>query len=355
MIVVVFLLGWRHVARLRSGGGQGHPLVAPLVARVADALPRRRTRFKSPSAAHFWYEWRCCGMALPWLVGGALLLVIGPQSWLARTNPGDTMQLLLITLAMPIVLAIPVGMAFAKPALWSDDLVVPAFLAVRPLSADDMVATKVKVAAVSVAISWLVVLSFMALWLSWWANLDSVSRLAIQLWALHRHSVFAVYGIAALIVISGMFLTWRFLVSRLWIGLSGNRTLSIVLAVPLVLFVIAFATFDIGWLPRWMLADPGRLVPVVWIAALAVTAKYWLAAYAWRDVAPHHVRQYLLVWLLGTTCFVTLGVLLWGVVRMYVPMDIYRVQSLLILLALMAVPLGRVGLAPSFLARNRHR
>jgi hypothetical protein len=47
--------------------------------------------------------------------------------------------------------------------------------------------------------------------------------------------------------------------------------------------------------------------------------------------------------------------LLWGVVRVYVALDIYRFQSLMILAALLAVPLGRVGLAPSCLARNRHR
>jgi hypothetical protein len=218
-----------------------------------------------------------------------------------------------------------------------------------------MVATKVKVAAVAVAISWLAVLSFIGVWLSSWANLDSVSRLAIQLWAIHRHSVSAVYGIAALIVIAGMFLTWRFLVSRLWSGLSGSRTLFVASVGSIALAAIAFAVFDAGRLPGWILEDPGRLPPVVWISALAVTAKYWLAAYSWRRIAPRHVRRYLLVWLGGTACFVTLAVLLWGVVRIYLPMDVDRVQSLSILLALMAVPLGRVGLAPSCLARNRHR
>jgi hypothetical protein len=294
-------------------------------------------------------------MALPVLVGGVLLVVIGPFSWLARHDADGTMRVLLGTLATPILLAIPVGLAFSKPTLWSDDLSVPAFVAVRPLSAEDMVATKVKVAAVAVAISWLAVLSFIGVWLSSWANLDSVSRLAIQLWAIHRHSVSAVYGVAALIVIAGMFLTWRFLVSRLWSGLSGSRTLFVASVGSIALVAIAFAVFDAGRLPGWILEDPGRLAPVVWISALAVIAKYGLALYSWRRIAPRHVRRYLLIWLGGTACFVTLAVLLWGVVRIYLPMDIDRVQSLLILLALMAVPLGRVGLAPSCLARNRHR
>ena len=355
LTLAVFLLTWRHVDRLRSGGGRGGRWLGPLIGQVADAWPHRRRGFASPAAAHFWYEWRCAGLALPVLVAGVLLIVVAPFSWLARRDAGDSFQLLMGTLAMPIVLAIPVGMAFSKPTLWSDDLSVPAFVAVRPLGADDLVAIKMRVAAVSAAIAWLLVLAFLGVWWSSWANLDDVSRLALQLWALHRHSVAAVGGIAALIVIAGMFLTWRFLVSRLWSGLSGNRTWFVASTVSIALVAIAAVVFDGDRLPGWMLEDPERVATAVWIAALAVIAKYWLAAYAWRRIAPRHVRQYLLVWLAGTACFVTLGMLFWGVARMYVPMDAYRVQSVLLLLALLAVPLGRIGLAPSCLARNRHR
>jgi hypothetical protein len=47
--------------------------------------------------------------------------------------------------------------------------------------------------------------------------------------------------------------------------------------------------------------------------------------------------------------------MLWGIVRIYVALDVYRLQTLVILLALLAVPLARVGLATSCLAWNRHR
>ena len=97
------------------------------------------------------------------------------------------------------------------------------------------------------------------------------------------------------------------------------------------------------------------MAAVVWIVSIAVTVKYWLAAYSWRRVSARYARQYLLVWGAGTACLLMLAVLLWGVVRIYVALDIYRFQGLMILLALLALPLGRVGLAPSCLARNRHR
>jgi hypothetical protein len=353
--VLAFLLTLNHVASLRSGGGRRPQLLEPVIAAALSALPRRRRAFASPAAAHFWFEWRCSGLPLPVLVGGVLLVIIGPFSWVARDDAGGSLRLLVGTLAMPIILAIPVGMAFARPTFWSEDLSVPDFVAVRPLTDEDLVAVKLKVAAASVLMSWLLVLSFLALWMLLWADLDTVSQLAIVLWAFHGHSVAAVYGIAVLVVIAGIFLTWRLLVSRLWSGLSGSRPLFITSFVSVVVVAIAGIAFDAARLPGWLLDDPARTSAVVWIVAIAVAAKYWLAAWSWRRVSARYSRLYLLLWGAGTTCFVLLAVVLWGVLRIHVAMDAYRVQGLIILLALAAVPLGRVGLAPSSFARNRHR
>jgi hypothetical protein len=192
-------------------------------------------------------------------------------------------------------------------------------------------------------------------WLSSWANLDRVSRLAMSLWAFHGQSVGAVYGIAALVAVVGVLITWRFLVSRMWSGLSGMRHLFVASIVSVIVLVIASLVFEAGRLPAWLLADPARLTPIVWVAALAVIAKYWLAAYAWRGVASRDVRRYLLVWLAATTSFLTLGLVLWGVLRIYVPIDTERSRSLVVLMALLAAPLARLGLAHTWLARNRHR
>ena len=353
--IMAFLLAWRHVVRVRCGGGRAPLRLERLIASVAAAIPTRRRAFPSPMDAHFWFEWRCSGLVLPILVGGVIVVIIGPLSWLARADAADSFRVLLGTLAMPIVLAIPVGMAFAKPTFWSEDLSVPPFVAVLPLTDETIVAIKVKVAIASAVVSWLLVLSFVGIWFPLWANLDSVSRFAIQLWAFHGHSVAAVYGLAALIVIAGMFLTWRFLVSRLWSGVSGRRALFIASAMSVVFLAIAGVAFDADRLPRWLLQDPARMAAVVWIVSAAVAVKYWLAAYAWRRVSARYARQYLLVWGTGTMCLALLAVLLWRVMRIYVALDIYRFQSLMILLSLLAVPLARVGLAPSSLSRNRHR
>jgi len=356
LAVVVFLLAWRHIIRLRCGGGErSTSRLEPLIASTTGTLPRHQTPFASPAAAQFWFEWRCSGLVLPVLVGGALVGVVAPLSWVSRGDASGSLQLLLGTLATPIVLAIPVGMAFARPTFWSEDLSLPAFVAIRPLTDEQIVAIKMKVAAASVAISWLLTICFVGLWLSLWGNVDSVSQLAIQWWAFHERSHVSVYGTVALILIAGVVLTWRFLVSRLWSGLSGSRLLFMASVMSAVLVVIAGMVFPADRLPGWMLADPARMARVVWLLSIAVVAKCGLAAYSWRRVSARHLRQYSLLWAAATTCVLALTMVLWGVVRIYVALDIHRFQALMILVAVLAVPLARVGLAPSRLARNRHR
>ena len=95
-------------------------------------------------------------------------------------------------------------------------------IGVRPLATNELVAIKLKVAARSAAIAWLIVLVFLALWLPLWANLDGLAMIRVGFWMAYGHSVHPQYAIAALIVLGGMLLTWKFLVGGLWIGLSGT-------------------------------------------------------------------------------------------------------------------------------------
>lgn len=351
---VAFLLAWRHVARVRDGDDGSALRLESLFSWISETAASPNRAFANPAAAHFWFEWRSSGMVLPTIVLVQLLAVVLPMS-LSKRNADDTLLLLLAALAAPIVLAIPIGLASSKPTFWSEELGVPAFIAVRPLSSADLVTIKMKVAAASTVLSWLIVLLFVTVWLSSWANLDNLSLLALQLWAFHEGSKAAVYGIAALVVLAGMFLTWRLHVSRLWIGLLGMRSMLAASVVSIGTLVIAGLAFDVRHLPGWLLEDPARFAPIAWIAAVAVIAKYWIAAYAWRDAPPRYLRAYLLIWLAGTASFLALGLMVWGVVRIYQPLDGDRVRSVVILLALLVMPLARVGFAPASLTRNRHR
>jgi hypothetical protein len=86
-----------------------------------------------------------------------------------------------------------------------------------------------------------------------------------------------------------------------------------------------------------------------------VAAKFWIAAWSWRDAHRLHVQQYLALWLCGTAAWIAFGLLLWVGLLQIVPSDGHQLRSLVILCALLAIPFARLGLAPGSLARNRHR
>jgi hypothetical protein len=351
LALVTFMVTWTHVAGARTGGGRAGVCLERLIDTMTSLHPTRRRPFATSRAAHFWYEWRASGTVLPAVVMGVVVFVIAPASWLASGDARYTLWLLTGALATPIVLALPIGMAFSKPTFWSEDLAVPAFVAIRPLSSQELVAIKVKVAWASAALSWGGVLVFLAVWLSSWANLDLVSRLWTQL--LSGQPAAAKYGLAVLVPLGGMLLTWRSLVSHLWSGLSGMRPLFLASAFSLVALVTS-VMLDVGP-PNWLLRDPSRFGVIVRVAVAAVIAKGALAAYAWRGVSLRHVRGYLLPWLAGTTSLVALGLVVVGLARAYLPPAVDRPRTVVVLIAVLAMPIARVGLARSSLARNRHR
>jgi hypothetical protein len=257
------------------------------------------------------------------------------------------------------MLALPIGKAFSKADFWSKELTLSAFIAVRPLSSVDVVAVKLRVAAASTAISWLIVFLFLSFWLPLWANLDSLVTLRGILWAMHGHRLYPQYAIAALLIIAGVLLTWRFLVGGLWLGLSGNTVVFAFSAFPYVvvplLVVPALLIFDQP-LQRWILDNTRQWLPVaVWLAAAALVIKLWLAAFSWRAIPVKYLRQYLPLWLVGSACLTALAFLTGDVLALVLPEDTHRVQNLLTLIGLQIIPLARLGLAPSFLDKNRHR
>jgi hypothetical protein len=339
---------WFSVARQRRGGRGRRNWVMTQIERLIDLMPRRSQSFGSPSAAQFWFEWRRAGLLLPVCVGAILLLVIGPLSWLLRHDSGHTVWTLAWTLGMPLLLAAAMGKGFSKPDFWSRDLSLVPFLAVRPLTSGEMVVIKMKVAALSTGVAWLLVLAFVSLWLPLWANPTGLNLYRFRLWLIYGDTH---YAIAILSVAAAMLLTWRCLMGSLWVGLSGSRKFFVgftflqggaaVLALLGVIWHSANAKLlDLDLQLSWL----------GWILALAVIAKLWMAVFSWRKVTLGRVRKYALIWSGGTLCFVVLAVL----VRCP-PLDVYRLEHLLVLAALLPFPIARLGLAPLSLAKNRHR
>src|SRR5262249_54932225 len=145
-----------------------------------------------------------------------------------------------------------------KPDFWSTDLSLPGFVAVRPLASGEIVIIKLKVAALSAAVSWFLVLVFLSIWLPLCANLDALMPIRTFFRTLSESLGFARYPFGALSILAGAFVTWRFLVSGMWIGHSGNRKFFAASAAP---FALVPALVVIGL--TVLLRKQSRLV---WIA-----------------------------------------------------------------------------------------
>lgn len=352
--VISSLIAWATVARQRCGGGRRQSWVTALTNRLVDALPARTRDFASPSAAQFWYEWRRCGWLLPVCTAFVLLTVVLPISWYKRHDPHFVNYVLLRLLAAPLVLAFVVGKNFMNCEFWSANLAIPNFMAVRPLPAREFVATKLKIAAVSVVVTWALVLIFLVSWLTLWANHADVS---LQFFRLH---VFYPHGWPFVLILSCvalMVLTWRLMVSGLWVGLSGSRVYYIG-AIALQVLIPALCLLAAGiWsdaIDQKIKKDPVfmqslAIEGISWILAALVIAKYWFAAFSWSQHDRAYTRRYLLAWAAGLACLLALAILAWP------PFDTYRWGHFFVLGALLIFPIGRLGIAPLSLEKNRHR
>ncbi len=227
-------------------------------------------------------------------------------------------------------------------------------MAARPLPSGEFVIAKMRVAALSVAITWVFVLSFMALWLPLWADTSQLNQLLREFRSFYPHSW---HTITALYLAGFAVISWRNMVTGLWVGLSGNRSYFIascclqvlVPLLPLLAAAIGSETIDAQIRAHPDLVKTVLLSLIGWALALLVILKVWFAAFSWRRIAPSRTRQYLLIWSGATLCFLLLGFISrpWA--------DVYRQEHLYLLAAFLLFPLARLGLAPQSLAKNRHR
>jgi hypothetical protein len=329
--------------------------------RLSAGMPASSRPFRSPAAAQFWFEWRRSGALLPLIAGTLLLMVIGPLAVFLPPEPDLTLRIVAATLALPILLALPVGKGFSKPDFWSGDMSLPPFLGVRPLATDDLVMIEVKVAAISASVTWFVVLVFLAIWIPLLADHDVLVRTWSRLAEIYG-STYSCYIIVGLAVLAGLFLTFRFLIDGFWIGLSGNRKLYASSAIPYAVLPV-FGFIGLVVIARsepssvaWIMRNRDAVISnLFWIAATAGIAKFGLAVFAWRRIQPKQCWRYAPVWAFGTSCFVALSLLVWAGVWPLLPPGVDRLRDLLVLVALSIMPLARLGLAPLALSRNRHR
>lgn len=353
LAIAAFVVAWTSVGRQRNGGGRRQRWITSVLYGIGDVLPKRKKDFASPGAAQFWFEWRRTGWLLPACMAVALGMIIAPISWFGRSDPLYANYILGRLFAIPLVLAFVIGKGFVKCEFWTKNLSISPFMAARPLLAEDFVVAKLKVAALSAAITWLLVIIFLSLWLPLWANTKSLALLLLEFRMLHPNSWVA---ILALGFFGCLVVTWRCMVSGLWAGLSGKPiwyfgSIAVQVLVPILVLVAVGIWWDsIVVMPKNH-PEVGTLElhVLAWCLALLVIAKIWIAAFSWRRVSPGRTRQYLIIWLEATVGLITLAILARPI------MDVHRQECLYLLAALWLFPFARLGIAPRSLAENRHR
>jgi len=346
--IIAALGAWFSVERQRRGGARGQMRLKKAIARLIDLLPRRSRPFGSAQAAQFWYEWRQGGQLLPICAGSMLLFIFAPVSWLTRADHDSALWIMGWAVALPLILSAVIGKGFVRINFWFSDASMPPFLAVRPFASGEFVVTKMKVAAVSVVLTWLVVVGFLSIYLPLWADTTQLR----ELWK----SLLVVYGSLALCTIvllglmAGALLAWRFMVESLWVGLAGSLKMSIGSALMHIALAI-LAVWGVVRMERlfWTHVDEAirNVQWIGWAMVAAAALKFCISFRSWEQITAARTHKYLAAWWLATVCLIALTVILDPPFR--------ALKHALILAAFLPVPLARLGLAPGSLARNRHR
>lgn len=317
-----------------------------------------RRPFRSAGEAQFWFEWRCHGLVLPGLVGLLSLVFTLLLTEIAFTAPRPFKPIFFLFLTMlvlmPVFLAGSVGpaMGLLAPPFGVNSRRFITFVAIRPMTSGGVVAAKLRMAIVSVMLTWAVVAIVVAVWMV-------IAGRALGFWALAR-AFFQPYanprGLA--LVLPGAFLllalTWKQLTSGFACGLSGRRWIADIVA--LAHFAIVTGLVAAGFwlvnhpevLPRIVSILPYLVVCAAILKGAVAIVTFW-AALRGGLITGSTVGSVLAIWLALSACAFACVQL----VSSTTPPAFSKPILLLCILAFM--PLSRFALAPLALDWNRHR
>lgn len=338
-VPLAFFVARYAVARARRGDV---PDWRAALARIsgAERVPRQASRFRSPTRAQVWFEWRQHGRSLP--------------LWVAILLPFELSMLFLFREAPVIIFETLIGVLLTPPfmavfvAAKSQGLT--SFLATRPLPNASFVSAKLRAAMGSALSSWLLVLVTVPLALilsgTWPVVIEHAGH-AMSILGPPRAVAIAILALSALVVS-----TWKQLVQSLCIGESGRPWL----VKGSVFFALALLT-ALGPIAHWVSNDRQVMtalwIGLPWIAAIFVGLK--IAAGVW--IATRLLRMRLAgirTLIAAALCWDLAVFALYGLLAWILPELLVR-SYVLALLAILAIPLVRVSAAPLALAWSRHR
>ncbi len=354
VFVLAAILAWAGLTHDRRGDVWEFGL--DRIGEMLETHLRRRVRrerpFRSPMAAQLWYEWRCHGLYLlvliagPWLMMGALMLLVGP-------NPNKFPILLAATLGMPLVMAGTQGPAVAQmQPFWVRHRGLMTFLGTRPMRTGDLLAAKFRMVWRSVLLMWVLVLAatgLMVLAAGHRRDIVELGRAFFARYPVERGALILVLGTAMAPVLAWKQLTDAFvpvLTGRRWVG-DGLTALGAAGFIALCALG-AWCGLHPSLLPKLLAAVP-------WLVGVMLVLKGTISVWAYRAaverglVDRRQVARLLACWLIVAGCVVGLGIRL-------LPSAAGTVSKPVMLLGLLTfVPLARFALAPLALDWNRHR
>ena len=317
-----------------------------------------RRPFRSAGEAQFWFEWRCHGLVLPGLVGLLMLVYLLLLTELAFMAPRPFHPIFFMFLTAPVLL--PVFLAGSVgPAM--GQLAAPfgvnsrrfiTFVAIRPMTSGGMVAAKLRMATLSVLLTWAVVAVAAALGMATAGRALGLMELArgfFEPYANPKGLAFMVLGATLLVAV-----TWKQLTSGLACALSGRRWMT--QSVGLTYLAIDTGLVAAGlWLlnhprdlPRVLSILPYLVVCAAILKGAVAIVTFW-AALRGGLITWSTVRNGLAIWLALSACA-------FACVPFVLSTTPPAISNPILLLCILAfMPLSRFALAPLALDWNRHR
>jgi hypothetical protein len=361
LTVTAYISAFASVRRQRHAGGV-RTSAGLLLQRAIEILPAPTTPFPSPASALFALEFRRAGLILP--MGVFFIFLFAILVALAAYPLGaEVTAITFLWLApLPLLLSTLIGKAF------SSETSLPSFISIRPITSGDLLLAKMRAAACSVAVSWLIVLTLVPLWL----QLCDTTLLS-HWWDQIRFTYSTnTYALIPLLLLSAMLFTWKLMIASTPTGLLGKPrlyycqvflflTLLIFLAirVPIMIERLAQGVQPLQNQPklRALLATPtptiASIIAAILILKIALATYFWRKATTHRHLSMQHARRYLAFWLSATVILTTCAYLLTSAPQIAALLP--RAKFLFPLAVLTIFPLARIPLAAIALAANRHR
>lgn len=374
VIATSVALTWVGVGKARTGRsivGQIRPIISWRKAKVA--LPA----FKNPFQAQVWYEWRQQGRILPIVTFLFITIFLGVSLTNDTISPigvlfdeatlSAPMASTFLSVYYPMLIVLMgifawvVGFGMKRTEVKRNDGSFHLFFATRPLTDEQMVWAKMKVALKSTAIAWgMLLLATLPL-------LGTPSAIYNQAGVAMNHGMLidilprfitpdiALKGSCAVLVF--FLLTWRNFAIGFWTELSGNTTLRYVQP---FLSVVLYAS--IAAMPKSLQADMSW---VPWVLGGGVIAKVVVAGWtAFSLRSNHQISVRSLTWVIAgyLAGVLIIGACVFNLMQSQIntpksPTDPANVLTVLntAFIVVLYVPLARILLAVKSLSLNRHR